>query len=119
MSENKTGAYQLALALDALSSAKKPYSNGACGQIAGCESYVLKGTGFSFSCIDEAARKLLDLEEANVELVEALKQLTDVIKAGNLLNLSRGVELGSTVWYVKAHDAMVSADKAIVKHGGK
>ena len=41
-----------------------------------------------------------------VELTGALEQLISVIEAAGLLNLSHGVQLGSTVWYVKASDAL-------------
>jgi hypothetical protein len=47
------------------------------------------------------------------ELREALAALVDVISAAGLYNLSRGVELGPTVWFVKASDCMDAARKAL------
>jgi hypothetical protein len=40
------------------------------------------------------------------EAVEALKGLVEVIEAAGLINLSNGVQLGPTVWFVKASDAI-------------
>ena len=40
------------------------------------------------------------------ELTGALEGLISVIEAAGLLNLSKGVQLGSTVWFVKASDAL-------------
>ena len=37
---------------------------------------------------------------------EALQQLVDIIDSAGLLNLSNGVQLGQTVWYVKAFDRL-------------
>jgi hypothetical protein len=44
--------------------------------------------------------------EARDKLAEALRNLVSVIDAAGLHNLSRGVELGPTVWFVKASAAM-------------
>lgn len=43
----------------------------------------------------------------------ALAELVRVIDAAKLINLSRGVELGPTAWYVKASDAMEAARLAL------
>lgn len=59
------------------------------------------------------------LSAINAELLEALKDLTGVITAAGLSNLSRGVQLGPTVWYVKASDAMESSLAAIAKAQGE
>ncbi len=53
------------------------------------------------------------LRAVNAELLEALEGVTEVVNAAGLINLSTGVQLGQTVWYVKAFDAMVSARAAI------
>ena len=42
-------------------------------------------------------------------LIEALEGLVTVIDAAGLYNLSTGVQLGGTVWYVKATDALDEA----------
>lgn len=50
-------------------------------------------------------------------LVEALKELVVVIDAAGLRNLTTGVQLGPTVWYVKANDAMDAAHAALKAAG--
>lgn len=47
------------------------------------------------------------------ELSDALKGLISVIDAAGLDHLSNGVQLGRTVWYVKASDALNAAKRAI------
>jgi hypothetical protein len=49
------------------------------------------------------------------ELLDALKDLLGVIDAAGLINLSNGVQLGQTVWFVKASDAVNYATAAIAK----
>jgi hypothetical protein len=53
------------------------------------------------------------------DLLEALKDTWDVLDAAGLHNLSNGVQLGQTVWYVKACDAKRSAIAAIAKATGE
>jgi len=108
MSEKQTEAYRLALKLDSLSSAKKPYPNGVCGQTVGCESYLLIANGFAFSCLDEAARKLLDLEEAKEELIKALQEAVDLIEALDGYDNS-----------CDPKNDITSLKEAITKHGGE
>ncbi|NWF45425.1 hypothetical protein F3K02_09215 [Hydrogenophaga sp. D2P1] len=67
----------------------------------------------------EAKAEVARLSAINAELLEALKDLTGVITAAGLSNLSRGVQLGPTVWYVKASDAMESSLAAIAKAQGE
>lgn len=43
----------------------------------------------------------------------ACEQLVGVIEAAGIYNLSRGVELGQTVWSVKCHDALEFAKSAL------
>ena len=43
----------------------------------------------------------------------ALDELVKVIEAAGLLNLSDGVQLGQTVWFVKASDALQNAKAAL------
>lgn len=54
---------------------------------------------------------------------DALEHLVGIIEAAGLLQLSRGVELGPTVWYVKAVGAMDYArrvlDAAATGHVGE
>lgn len=49
------------------------------------------------------------------QALEALADMLGVIDAAGLLNLSNGVQLGPTVWYVKASDATDYARATIVK----
>lgn len=49
------------------------------------------------------------------ELLEALRETWRVLDAAGLLNLSNGVQLGQTVWFVKASDAKAQSDAAIAK----
>jgi hypothetical protein len=58
--------------------------------------------------------------EANARLyaaapafAEALADLVKIIEAAGLRQLSSGVELGRTSWYVKASDRMISARAAL------
>lgn len=46
-------------------------------------------------------------------VLDKLKCLVNIIDAAGLLNLSRGVELGNTSWYIKASDALTCARAAI------
>ena len=48
-------------------------------------------------------------------MLEALRGLVEIIDAAGLLNLSNGVQLGQTSWYVKASDHMEAARAAIAK----
>ncbi|MFN3169265.1 MAG: hypothetical protein ACE37E_01070 [Hyphomicrobiales bacterium] len=52
-----------------------------------------------------------DTEEARkdaliAELVDALQGIIGIVEKAGLLNLSRGVQLGQTSWYVKATDRL-------------
>lgn len=67
-----------------------------------------------------------DEHHANAELIAAapelfvrLADLIDIIDAAGLLRLSNGVQLGQTVWYVKAHDRLESARQAVAKALGQ
>lgn len=55
------------------------------------------------------------LVAAAPEMLAALRGLRHVIEAAGLHNLTRGVELGPTVWFVKASAALAAATDAIVK----
>lgn len=48
-------------------------------------------------------------------LAEALQHLVSVIDTAGLLSLSNGVQLGPTVWYVKASDALDEARSALLQ----
>ena len=53
--------------------------------------------------------------EAGPDLYYALNALLGVIEAAGVGNLSRGVDLGQTVWFVKASDAVELSKRAIAK----
>ena len=48
-----------------------------------------------------------------VELAGALEGLISVIESAGLIHLADGVQLGPTVWYVKASDALDVAKQAV------
>lgn len=52
------------------------------------------------------------------ELLAALEETWRVLRAAGLLNLTRGVQLGQTSWYVKACDAEALSDAAIAAATG-
>lgn len=58
----------------------------------------------------ELARKRGEAEE---DLRDSLQDLVTIINKAGLLNLSRGVELGATSWYVKASDRLKQAEWAL------
>lgn len=53
------------------------------------------------------------------ELLEALEETWRVLRAAGLLNLTNGVQLGQTSWYVKICDAERLSDAAILKATGQ
>lgn len=55
------------------------------------------------------------LVAASPELFARLERLIAVIDMAGLLNLSNGVQLGQTSWYVKASDALEAARTAITQ----
>jgi hypothetical protein len=83
-------------------------------------------SGSSGAWVAHTVRYLSSTQEANARLIsaapdllEALKDTWDVLDAAGLHNLSNGVQLGQTVWYVKACDAKRSARAAIDKATGE
>lgn len=58
-------------------------------------------------------REVEDWQDTAIRLENALRGLVSVIEAAGLEHLSRGVQLGQTVWYVKASDAMAAAHDAL------
>ena len=55
------------------------------------------------------------LASAAPELYVRLADLIKIIDAAGLLNLSNGVQLGQTSWYVKASERLELARKAVAK----
>lgn len=62
---------------------------------------------------DRHANEVLRLREVET----AAYRLVEVINMAGLINLSNGVQLGQTSWYVKASDAMERLDCAMA--GGR
>lgn len=58
-------------------------------------------------------RDIEDWQATAIRMENALRGLVGVIEAAGLENLTRGVQLGQTVWYVKASDAMAEAHDAL------
>lgn len=57
-------------------------------------------------------------QDRSDRLLEALTETWKVLRAAGLLNLSNGVQLGQTAWYVKACDAEALSDEAIRRATG-
>lgn len=60
---------------------------------------------------DRHANEVLALRDTR----DALIRLLEVIRMAGLSNLTRGVQLGQTSWFVKASDAMEVADQALAR----
>lgn len=69
-------------------------------------------------CHDKATANAT-LIAAAPELLWALKETWRVLHAAGLLHLSNGVQLGQTVWFVKASDAQHLSELAIAKAEGR
>lgn len=65
--------------------------------------------------LTEKTRRLANLDDP----LEALERLVEVIDAAGLQHLSNGVQLGQTVWFVKANGAMDWARSVIAKARGR
>jgi hypothetical protein len=59
------------------------------------------------------------LQKAAPDLYEALRETWRVLHAAGLLNLSSGVQLGQTAWYVNITDVEALSDAAIAKAEGR
>lgn len=59
-----------------------------------------------------------ELKAQRADLLAALKETWEVLDAAGLINLTNGVQLGQTVWYVKAFDAKTRSIAAIEKAEG-
>lgn len=73
---------------------------------------------------DLIRQRMLELQAAETQnelLADALERLIKIIQAAGLENLSKGVQLGPTAWYVKASDALEQARAALqaAKQGEK
>lgn len=72
--------------------------------------------GAANSIGEQMQKKVDNLTAQRDELLAALKNLTCIINKAGLINLTKGVQLGATSWYVKASDAMDYAESVISKH---
>jgi hypothetical protein len=68
--------------------------------------------------IEPIASALQEQAETIERLREALKGLVRVIDAGDPANLMHGVQLGPTVWYLAANDALDYARAALESSNG-
>lgn len=79
-------------------------------------NHVLYGPKLIAECRDwETAEEVRRKLAAHDDLLAALKGLVGIIDSAGLQNLTNGVELGPTVWFVKASEAMEFARDAIAK----
>lgn len=62
-------------------------------------------------------RALLATSAEAERMAEALDGLVEIIDKAGLLNLSNGVQLGPTVWYVRASDRLEVARAALASTG--
>jgi len=67
----------------------------------------------SESYIEQLQQRLRESERREGKLREALESLVEIIDKAGLLNLSNGVQLGQTSWYVKASDRLEFARAAL------
>lgn len=58
------------------------------------------------------------LRKQNETLIAALEGLVQILDSAGLLNLSNGVQLGQTSWYVKASDRLEAARAALTAAKG-
>ena len=82
------------------------------------EKSMVEKTGY-LSADVLADNYLLVVRESKAERDELLAVLLEtwrVIDSAGLLNLSKGVQLGCTAWYVKASDAREMSMKTLAKH---
>jgi len=56
-------------------------------------------------------------EEAAVALREAAQEFVDIVDAAGLINLSNGVQLGATSWFVKASERLEWLRRTIARAG--
>ena len=66
---------------------------------------------------NELSNACLDAAEVIEELHATLRGIVEIVDAAGLLNLSNGVQLGQTSWYVKAVDRFDRARAALSKAG--
>ena len=57
---------------------------------------------------DRMAADAVALQREQDAMLEQVQNLVNIINSAGLLQLSRGVELGQTSWYVKASDSLAS-----------
>lgn len=85
----------------------------ACLGVRTDELEVSIGLQHAMQAAERQRGMFLDARAQRDQLLEALKETWRVIDAAGLDNLSRGVQLGQTVWYVKASDAKQLSGSAI------
>lgn len=61
------------------------------------------------------AQAIMDTSQ---DLLDSLRGLVDIVERAGLYNLSRGVQLGPTVWYVKASEQIEWAKSILEKAEG-
>lgn len=85
------------------------------------DDYLVDNTTYNIASRIHAAerqasadrQRAFQAESDRANLLNALEGLVGVINAAGLLNLSNGVQLGQTSWYVKATDWMDTSQRII------
>lgn len=95
----------------------------ACGQIWGADHETVVARAYGVADLEDFAADCVPAREsqaANARLISAspallaaLTGLVEIIDKAGLLNLSHGVQLGPTSWYMKACDRLDAAREAI------
>lgn len=93
------------------------------------QDYLVENTTYNIASRIEAVSRQARLDRQRADraesdranLLHALVGLVGVINSAGLLNLSNGVQLGQTSWFVKATDWMDTAQRIIatVRDGGE
>lgn len=79
---------------------------------------ILDNNGLLCGLATAEAKRQEAIRSAAPAMLHSLRELVQVLESAGLLNLSRGVQLGQTVWYVKASDALDQANSTISKAAG-
>ena len=77
------------------------------------EKIITDQSPLTLDAIAEIVKPINDELLAKNATLWALEELVRVIESAGTINLSKGVQIGGTVWYVKCEDAMKRAKAAI------
>lgn len=83
--------------------------------IPACVQHIRERDQRNHRMIVDATVRAKAAETRGSDLLAALQETWRVLRAAGTLNLTRGVELGQTSWYVKISDAEALSDAAIAQ----